>query len=89
MKRFAPLALALLLGCDDRPKEWTAWVYPNANDLTFSESLVGFKSFEQCQEAAIGKLRSYSKPDAGTYECGYMCRYEPRFGTNVCKETRD
>jgi hypothetical protein len=81
--------LALLLtGCDDRAQEWTGWAYPNANDLTVSVSLSGFKTFEECQQATIGRLRAFSDPDAGDYECGYMCRWNPSFQTNVCKETR-
>lgn len=87
MKRVLFL-LFLLSGCDDRAKEWTGWAYPNRNDLTVSESLSGFNSFEECQEAVINKLRTYPDPDAGDYECGYMCRYNPSMQTNVCKETR-
>jgi hypothetical protein len=83
------LLLALLLaGCDDRPKEWTAWVYPDASDLTRSETIRGFNSFERCQEAAIDRLRQFPDPDRGDYECGYMCRYDPGKGLSVCKETR-
>lgn len=82
------MSLLALAACDDRPKEWTAWVYRDRTDLTQSVKLVGFNSFEHCQEAAITTLRSYDDPDAGDYECGYMCRYDPGLQTNVCKETR-
>ena len=81
-------AAATCSGCDSRAEEWTAWVYPNASDLSLSISMNGFATFEQCQEAAIGKLRSFDEPDAGDYDCGYMCRWDARFETNVCKETR-
>jgi hypothetical protein len=82
------LAASALAGCDDRAKEWTGWAYPDRNDLTKSESLSGFKSFEECQEATIAKLRSFPDPDAGDYECGYMCRWDASMQTNVCNETR-
>ncbi len=82
------MGLLSLAGCDDRPKEWTAFVYRDQADLSQSLKLVGFNSFERCQEAAITTLRTYDDPDAGDYECGYMCRYEPAMETHVCKETR-
>lgn len=82
------LAASALAGCDDRAKEWTGWAYPDRNDLTKSESLSGFKSFEECQKATIAKLRSFPDPDAGDYECGYMCRWDASMQTNVCNETR-
>jgi hypothetical protein len=88
MRKALLTAVLLLAGCDDRPPVWTAWVYEDRDDLTKSETLTSFKTFEQCQEAAISKLRSYPDPDAGGYECGYRCRYDPSMQTNVCKETR-
>lgn len=81
-------ALVLVAGCDSRAKEWTGWAYPDRNDLSKSESLSGFKTFEECQEATIAKLRTYHDPGAGDYECGYMCRYDSHLQTNVCRETR-
>jgi len=76
-------------GCDQRPDQWDAFVYPNRNDLTVHEEIAGFKTFELCQSAAINRLRTLPDPDGGDYECGYKC--EPRAdldGINVCKETR-
>lgn len=81
-------AAAALTGCDTRPNSWTGWVYPDRNDLTVSISLEGFRTFEQCQEATVGRLRSLPDPAAADYECGYRCRWEPALNTNVCKETR-
>lgn len=86
--RFAPVILMLLVaGCDDRAKEWTAWVYRDKS-LTTHETMTGFKTFEECQLAAISKLRTIPDPDSGDYECGYMCRWDDSFDNNVCKETR-
>jgi hypothetical protein len=82
------IVASFLAGCDDRAPEWTGWVYPNRNDLTLSVSLGGFKTFEQCQQASIDRLRGFSDPDAGDYECGFKCRWSPTLGINVCKETR-
>ncbi|PSJ43346.1 hypothetical protein [Allosphingosinicella deserti] len=81
-------ALLALVGCDTRAAIWTAWVYEDWDNRTKSERLTGFKTFEQCQEAAISRLRSYPEPDGGDYECGYKCEYKPSMQTNVCKETR-
>jgi len=86
--RAAIIALLLLFGCDNRPNQWDAFVYPNANDLTIHERIAGFKSFELCQEAAIDRLRRESDPDAGDYECGYKCERRSEFSGYVCKETR-
>lgn len=77
-----------LTACDDRPKVWTAWAYPSAADLTVSETVGSFNTFEFCQEAAIERVRSYEQPDAADYECGYMCQFDPAMQINVCKETR-
>ena len=79
---------SLMTGCDDRPDQWDAFVYSNANDLTVNETIRGFKSFELCQEAAIGQLRSLPNPDGGDYECGYKCEPFGSEGMNLCKETR-
>lgn len=88
--RFLILSSALLLAaCDDRPDQWDAFIYPNANDLTVNETIRGFKTFELCQEAAVNQLRSMPDSDAGDYECGYRCKPVGEFGDlNVCKETR-
>lgn len=85
----ALVALALLLtGCDDRPDQWDAFVYPDADDLTAFKTIRGFKTFELCQSAAINELRSLPDPDRGDYECGHKCEFDPNIQINVCKETR-
>jgi len=81
----AVLALAVL-GCDDRPDQWDAFVY-TGDDLLTNETIRGFKSFELCQQAAIDRLRSARPEGGGDYECGYKC--EPTAsGSNICAETR-
>ena len=85
----ALLAALVLAACDKRPKQWDAMIYPNANDLSKYEAIRGFKSFELCQQAAIGRIRSLHEPEDADYECGYMCGADPRYpGLNVCKETK-
>ncbi|WP_265570857.1 hypothetical protein [Sphingomicrobium nitratireducens] len=84
----AAIAISLF-GCDAlAPDRWDAFVYPDANDLTQWQTLIGFKDFEQCQSAAIDAVRALRDPDAGTYECGRNCKYDPAYRLNVCKETR-
>lgn len=82
------MTLVGLAACDTRANEWTASVYPNANNPALAVTMQGFSSFEQCQEAAIGMLRSFEKPDEGGYSCGRMCRWDPLMRSNVCKEIR-
>ncbi len=81
-------AALLLSGCDQRPDQWDAFIYPNANDLTVNETIRGFKTFELCQQAAIDQLRSLPNPDGGDYECGYKCVSHGQYGGNLCAETR-
>jgi hypothetical protein len=81
-------ALALA-ACDDRPKQWDAFVYPDAENLAAHEEIRGFTSFDHCQTAAINHLRQHHDADAGDYECGYRCGPAPGgLGGNLCEETR-
>jgi hypothetical protein len=82
------LVALLLVACDGRAQEWTGWAYPDAETMATSVTLSGFKSFEECQAATIGRLQSFPEPSKGTYECGYMCRWDPQLQANVCKEKR-
>jgi hypothetical protein len=82
------LTFVSLSGCDDRPDQWDAFVYPDANNLAVNETIRGFKSFELCQQAAIDRLRSTPNPDEGDYECGYKCEPHGKYGGNICLETR-
>lgn len=85
----AGLVMLAIVGCDDRPNGWTAFVYEDATNLYKAETLTGFKSFEACQQAAIATLRSYPNPDAGDYECGRKCRWDSDYQAHICKETRN
>ncbi len=87
MKRVL-LFITLLAGCDSRPDQWDAFVYPDADNLLVDETIRGFKTFELCQQAAISRIRSMPSPDNASYECGYRCEYRPDWDVNVCKETR-
>jgi len=78
----------MLAACDDRPNSWTAFVYRDLSAMEASDTLTGFKSFSACQEAAIATLRSYPDPNAGSYECGFKCEWNPAYQAHVCKETR-
>jgi hypothetical protein len=81
--------LLLLVGCEDQPQQWDAFVYPDTNHRYKFEKIAGFKSFELCHQAAINKLRTLPNPNGGDFECGYMCGPDYRNpGMNVCKETR-
>ncbi len=81
--------LLLLVACDSRPREWTAWVYPDPVEHPERKAtLKGFKTFEQCQEAAISTMRSYPYAQYATYECGYRCEYSAEINDNICAEVK-
>lgn len=87
--RMAVFLLALLTGCDRRPDQWDAFIYPDAHDLSAFEQIKGFKTFELCQAAAIDRLRRVQKDGGGDFECGYKCAPAPGMDDlNICKETR-
>lgn len=88
MRVGAAVLLLSLTGCDSRPDQWDAFVYPG-DDLLTHEEIRGFKSFELCQEAAQRRLYSLRPDGGGDYECGYRCEpLSPGSDTKVCKETR-
>lgn len=88
--RLVILCLVLALsGCDERPDTWTAFVYPDATDLTESQIMTGITSFEECRSLAIDALRKMNGASRGDYECGYRCAYNTQWETHICKETRD
>lgn len=58
-------ASLLVMGCDRRPDQWDAFVYPDANDLSVSEKIAGFKTFELCQDAAISRMRAVQTENGG------------------------
>lgn len=86
--KYAVIIFLILAGCDNRPDQWDAFVYP-ADDLIEYEAIRGFKTFELCQVAAIERLRSMRRDGGGGYECGYRCGPLGSAGDmNICKETR-
>jgi hypothetical protein len=88
MRRLFALPILLSVSCDTGP-QWQAWVYPNREELTRSVPLGSFKTFNQCQAAALEALRSLKAEERGDYECGFKCKWRPDMGINVCTETRN
>lgn len=88
--RFCVIGILLgIAACDQRPSTWQAYIYPDASDLTRVVEMGSFKTFEECQTAAIGGLRALGLAGVGDYECGYRCGPSEKYGgINVCKETR-
>lgn len=82
----AIILVVILSGCERTP--WQGWVYPDPDNERASISLAGFRTFEQCQEAAIAELRRLAGPDKGSYMCGRSCRWDDASRTNICEETR-
>ena len=81
--------LLTVLGCDDRPRQWDAFVYPDAEGSEFYETIEGFRSFELCRQAALNRIGQLKMQDKAAYECGYRCRHDPQMKIHICKETRD
>ena len=82
------LLFLLLIGCDDRPAQWDAYI-TYREEPERAEIIAGFKSFELCRAAAIQRLEAEKATETGHYECGYKCGFEPEYGMKVCKETRE
>lgn len=87
MRRVAALFL-LLAGCDDRPDQWDAYV-TYSEDPERSEVIRGFKTYELCRAASLDRIAAAGAEETGYFECGYKCGFNPKYGMNVCKETRD
>lgn len=87
--RLLILAAALtLFGCDDRPRTWKAFVYPDIERLDRFVTIGGFKDFESCQVAAIDALNRAGAAYSGDYVCGYRCGFDPEYGMEICKDKR-
>lgn len=84
------IAFAATSACDNRPDNWTAFIYPEGADIGDYFAMTGFESFEHCQEAAISAIRGFGRAAVADYECGYKCGGSSGLGggTTVCKETR-
>ena len=93
--RLLLLATALMLGACSGA-EWTAFVYPDIENVPNADqvqnyTIGNFRSFEECQAAAIDRLRAnYAATGReGDYQCGYNCRKRDEYGgLLICQETR-
>lgn len=83
-------ALVLLLGlaaCDDRPRQWDAFIYPDFESSQAFERIDGFRSLELCRKAATDRIHNLKDPEKASYECGYRCGYDASWQTNICAKT--
>jgi len=88
------IGVIALAGCSGA--DWTGFVYPDIEDIPNADKVqnytVGnYRTFEQCQEAAIERVRSNLATTGrqGDYQCGYKCSKREEFGGMlICKETR-
>ena len=83
----ALLGVALMLAGCDRQGPWTGFVHRREDAETY-ETLIGLKSFEECQERTIEYMRSLPEPDQATYVCSKSCRWDASMRTNICAEKR-
>jgi hypothetical protein len=88
-------AMLLALGGCAKKDDWTAFVFPDQNNIPSAADVEGYvqgkyASFAACQAGAIASLR-VSNEQAGTvgdYECGFKCTNRPEMGgLLICKKT--
>ena len=81
--------LILLAGCDDRPGEWAAIVYPDRADRSNFEVTPRFQTLSYCRGNAIERMHAIEVKTGGDYECGFKCQLsgDPH-NMNACEETR-
>lgn len=87
MRFAAILFAAALAGCDDRPNQWDAMVYPDMESDEGQFTIRGFKSAELCREAAFDLLDKIDAAKSGTFACGHRCGPVEKFGGMSACET--
>lgn len=87
----------VLCGCSGSYSDWTAFVYPDIENIPGPEqaqnyTIGNYSSFEECQVAAINRLRSNDSQNgkSGDYMYGYKCSHRENLGgLLVCEEKRN
>lgn len=95
MKLILTFLLLVLIGCT-KPDEWTAFVYPDIDNIPGPEKseayvIAKFETFDACQAAAVGQVRTNLDltDTQGAYVCGRNCSNRKDFGNLlVCEEKR-
>jgi len=94
MHKTVIVLVLLLIGCS-RSSDWTAFVYPDIDDIPNADNVQNFtignfSTFEECQIAAIDRVRNNKATTniQGDYQCGYKCAIKENIGgLLICKET--
>ena len=87
--------IVMVTGCSKK-EDWSAFVYPDIDNIPKADSAqnysIGkFQNFEDCQSAAISRVRyNYSVSNTqGDYQCGLNCTKRNELGGMlICEETR-
>ena len=69
----------------DSRTDWTAYVYPNGNDLTDHIKRGDLDSLEQCRVAASELIEAVSSLAVADYEYGQGCKLDDQVGVNICE----
>ncbi|MBA4010699.1 MAG: hypothetical protein C0481_02420 [Phenylobacterium sp.] len=85
---FLATTLLAVAACDQRPKDWTAYVLPDPDQVESGVHVGGLKDFEACRRAALDVMVRLGGSDSGVFECGYDCHYSRSYRTMICKEVR-
>lgn len=81
------MAMVLLAACSEEPENWTAFVYPDRQNVPIGSEIqryaIGrFESFKDCRAAAATKMEEifHSDGPVPAYECGYACGERAEYG---------
>ncbi len=89
MKKFFILVLGIfaLLGCSSQDN-WTAFYYPNENDLEYFTKQSGFIDREACSDYLLNLLDSLGDEykTSSHVECGKNCELNIELRKFVCDE---
>ncbi len=84
-RRLATVICALgLFGCDKQPDVWRLNVFPDRADLHRFQKVGEFATLRECRDAAKQHLARLGP--AATYECLVGCRFEEKYGEEICRE---
>lgn len=88
---FLALTATLFSGCfgEPDPIEWTAYIYPDKNNMKRSLILPQkFKTIEQCRATAIARIKTDKIEKRADYKCGRNCNFHDGMKLDICEEMR-
>lgn len=78
--------LFVLVGCNN-PDNWTAFYYPQKDDLSIYTKQSGLIDFEACRDYIWNLSEERDADGEYDYECGKNCELDLALETYICEET--